>query len=112
MVNALGGLNNHPGQFQMSAPLQPGNSGGPVLDKSGQVLGLVVARSSSLFNARYNATAVNFAIRPEVIRPFLSTQGIAFRDAPPGPRLETEDIADQARAFTVKIDCFDRMLGR
>jgi hypothetical protein len=112
VVNALGGLNNHPGQFQMSAPLQPGNSGGPVLDKSGQVLGLVVARSSSLFNARYNATAVNFAIRPETIRPFLSAQGVAYADGVPGPRLDTEDIADQARAFTVKIDCFERMLGR
>lgn len=42
-VSALAGMLNNTGQFQMTAPIQKGNSGGPVLDHSGNVVGVVTS---------------------------------------------------------------------
>ena len=44
IVTALAGLRDDPHQIQISAPVQPGNSGGPVLDASGHLIGVVVSR--------------------------------------------------------------------
>ena len=43
-VGALAGLGNDPTRIQVSAPIQPGNSGGPVLDHAGLVVGIVVQK--------------------------------------------------------------------
>ncbi len=43
-INSLAGIKDDSRYFQMSAPVQPGNSGGPLLDRSGNVIGLVTLR--------------------------------------------------------------------
>jgi len=57
--------------LQISAPVQPGNSGGPILDDNGDVVGVVVARLSSVV-----AENVNFGIRSQVVDAFLHSEGI------------------------------------
>ncbi|MBP8306910.1 MAG: trypsin-like peptidase domain-containing protein [Burkholderiaceae bacterium] len=109
IVNSLAGIGNDPGQIQVSAPVQPGNSGGPLLDKSGNLVGLVVSKLNALRAAARMggdiAQNVNFAIKPEVVRLFLDVNGLTMRPADPGVRLETEDLAVRARDVTVKIEC-------
>ena len=39
-VTSVVGLDNNTSAFQMSAPVQPGNSGGPLLDMNGRVIGM------------------------------------------------------------------------
>jgi S1-C subfamily serine protease len=44
ILSALSGIGDNPHELQISAPVQPGNSGGPLLDANGKVLGVVVAK--------------------------------------------------------------------
>ena len=51
-VTALAGLGDDVRYFQISAPIQPGNSGGPLLDYSGLVVGIVNSKLNELAFAR------------------------------------------------------------
>ena len=105
-VSALAGVRDDTRYFQISAPLQPGNSGGPLLDTTGTVIGV---NSASLGNRAARAIGtipqnVNFAIKSDVVRAFLSTQGIAPETG--GAReLAVPDIGERARAFTILVEC-------
>lgn len=108
IVNALSGIANDPSQIQISAPVQPGNSGGPVIDKSGALIGVVVSKLNALRAASFTgdiAQNVNFAIKPEVLRLFVEAEGITFTSTDAKARLETDVLAQKARTFTTKIEC-------
>jgi hypothetical protein len=51
--------------FQISAPVSPGNSGGPVFDNRGNLLGIVVFKLDR--NVDPNAENLNFAVRPDTL---------------------------------------------
>jgi S1-C subfamily serine protease/regulator of sirC expression with transglutaminase-like and TPR domain len=108
-VTATAGLNDDANMIQMSAPVQPGNSGGPVLDQYGNVVAVVVSKLNALRVARVTSDVpqnVNFAIKMQVALRFLDANSVT----PPnggmdGERLEPTQLAEQARAFTVQITC-------
>ena len=108
IVNSLSGLANNTTQMQVSAPVQPGNSGGPLLDRSGNLVGLVVAKLDALRALVLTGDIpqnINFAVRPELIAKFLQSENLAQSPVEPGARLETQKLAEVARNFTLKIDC-------
>jgi S1-C subfamily serine protease len=73
-ITALAGLANDSRFLQISAPLQPGNSGGPLLDRNGNVVGIVVAKLNALDIASVTGEIpknVNFAIKASVAAAFL-----------------------------------------
>ena len=83
-VAALAGPGNDRRLIQITAPVQPGNSGGPVLDSDGNVAGAVVSQLDALKVARATGSLpqnVNFAVSAATVRAFLDAEGIAYRTA-------------------------------
>ena len=94
--------------LQISAPVQSGNSGGPLLDASGHLVGIVTAKLDAMRDRRFTGDVpqnVNFALKTEVVRTFLDSKGIAYQTAQFEPQLSPADVGEIARPFTVQIEC-------
>ena len=109
IVSALAGPGDDRRKFQITAPVQPGNSGGPVLDASGHVVGVVVARLDALKMARRTGRLpqnVNFAISEGAARAFLDAHDVPYKTARSNTTMPTTDIAAKAKGYTVLIECW------
>jgi tetratricopeptide (TPR) repeat protein len=107
-VSALAGLGDDSRYLQISAPVQPGNSGGPLLDASGHLVGIVTAKLNAALVARFTGDIpqnVNFALKAEVVRTFLDSKDIAYKKAHSDQQLSPADVGDIARPFTVQVEC-------
>jgi len=66
VISGLNGVRGEPGRLQISNPIQPGNSGGPVFNRKGQVVGVVVGALDDdyyLKSKGFVPQNVNFAIK-------------------------------------------------
>jgi serine protease Do len=101
-IAALSGPKGDTRFLQTSTPIQPGNSGGPLLDMSGRVVGVVVAQLNAIPNQN-----VNFAIQPSMVINFLSVKGVTHNldNSSTGARRPPSEVADMAKKFTVQIYC-------
>ncbi|MDR3440671.1 MAG: serine protease [Telmatospirillum sp.] len=108
IVSALAGLKEDTRLMQITAPVQPGNSGGPVLDNAGHVLGLVTAKMNAVKVAQVTGDIpqnVNFAIKSSIIENFLDSNSVTYERAKSGPALPVADVASRAKEFTFMIQC-------
>ncbi len=73
-VNSLSGISNDPRLFQVSIPIQPGNSGGPIFNEKGELIGIATSSIDSVQTQKvFGATPqnVNFAIKSSYINSLL-----------------------------------------
>jgi S1-C subfamily serine protease len=107
-VTATAGLQDDSRILQISSPVQPGNSGGPLLDQNGNVVGVVVAKLDALRFASIThdvAQNINFAIKATVAQTFLEANGISNASSSSSIHLEPDSIAEKAKSFTVFVEC-------
>lgn len=110
-VSALTGIHDNPLHLQISAPVQPGNSGGPLLDRNGHVIGVVVSKLNALRVARLTGgdvpQNVNFAIKGDVAVAFLEEHNAKPQVAPSnGLELRPSQVGEIANAGTMFVRCF------
>jgi S1-C subfamily serine protease len=108
IISTLAGIANDSRFFQISAPVQVGNSGGPLLDEFGTVVGIVESKLDVLLVAQVTGDLpqnVNFAIKASTIQTFLDYKGVTYEAKPPGPRLSTAQLAEDAKRYTAAIEC-------
>jgi serine protease Do len=108
-ITALAGLKDDSRYLQISAPVQPGNSGGPLLDQSGNLVGIVSAKLNAL-NVMLATNGdipqnVNFAIKASVAINFLQSNEVKFESGQSVLQLQPADIADEAKAMSVFVEC-------
>ena len=108
-VSALSGLGNDTAKLQIAAPVQQGNSGGPLLDRHGLVVGVVQSKLNALRIAGATGDIpqnVNFAVNGATLQSFLEANGVGVRAGPPGgAALSAADVGEQAARYTVAIEC-------
>lgn len=108
-VSALAGVGDDTRFLQITAPVQPGNSGGPLLDLSGNVVGIVVGKLNAIKIAKAIGDIpqnVNFAISATVARGFLDAKGVKYETVPSNKKLEAADVGELAKKFTVVVECW------
>lgn len=106
-ITALSGINGDVRFLQVSAPMQSGNSGGPVLDESGRVIGVAVGQLDALKLALATGSVpqnVNFAIKGSIATTFMEAIGISFAVSQQAERRSVSDIAEEARSALVYIE--------
>jgi len=108
-VSALAGLANNEQHFQISAPVQQGNSGGPLLDRQGHVMGVIVSKLNAQRIAQRTGDIpqnVNFAVKGTEALGFLRRAGVepTLRESAP-TELSAAEVGERAHASTVFIRC-------
>jgi len=88
IISSLTGIGNNFSNIQIDAALQPGNSGGPILNDKGNIVGVAVAKLDlkKVFKD-YGVIPedTNFGIKTSVVRSLLESSGISL----PSPNAKT-----------------------
>lgn len=107
-VTALSGLLDDERYVQISAPVQPGNSGGPLLDSSGLLVGLVSMRIDDIAVMRATGALpqnINFALKRGPTINFLEQNDVDYNWTTTVKSLDPTDIADKSVQFSVQVAC-------
>ena len=108
-VNSTKGVGDDSSQFQIQAPVQIGNSGGPIYDKYGNIVGVVVAQLDKLKMAKAIGSLpenVNFGIKSSTVKQFLNSSGLPTKWAERNKKMSDKDISQIASKQTLMVVCY------
>ena len=108
IVSATRGWGDDIGQFQIDAAVQPGNSGGPIYDENGNIVGVVVAQPNKQKFAKTVGSLpelVNFGIKASTVRQFLNASGLPTKWSKRSKSMSTRELAKIAKSQTVMVVC-------
>lgn len=111
VVSALTGIGNNTNQIQITAPIQPGSSGSPVLNKKGEVVGVISMKLDDTKMAKATGQVgqnVNFAVSGQTLITFLNTNKVSYTSGSGffSREKRTADLADEARKWTLVVECW------
>ena len=75
-ISSMAGIHDNPSYFQISVPVQPGNSGGALVDENGNVVGVIASRLDDAKTWEISGSLpqnVNYAVKGSLVRNFLNT---------------------------------------
>ena len=98
-ITALSGLGDNYGEFQTDAALNSGNSGGPIIDEMGNVVGVAVSKIQE-----QGVESFNFGIKSSVLRIFLNTNAIKLFPSNK-KEMEKKDLGKLITDATIYLDC-------
>lgn len=104
------GPNGDENWLQFTDSLRHGNSGGPLLDEAGNVIGVVAAKAEMYeidpkTQAPENMHTADMAISWPVVRKFLQDNHVQYQEADSGIYLSPDRVAEHVRASIVNVRC-------
>ena len=108
IVSANKGMGDDRGQFQIDAAVQSGNSGDPIYDENGNIVGVVVAQLNKLKVAKTIGSLpenVNFGIKASTVRQFLTSAGLPTKWSNRTEKKSSREVAQIAKNQTVMVVC-------
>ncbi len=103
-LSALAGMDGDTQHYRISAPIQPGNSGGPVIDAFGSLIGVTVARLDETLVGT-QVQNVNFAIKSSALQAFLESYGIDYSFNETADELGQVTLGTLAGRVAVFVEC-------
>ena len=108
IVSSLSGFGDNYANIQIDAAIQPGNSGGPIFDRNGNVIGVAVARMDFREALKAFGTLpenTNFGIKSNIVANFLVANGVKFTGSAPGS-MEFSDLGKLVSNGTYYLSCW------
>ena len=108
VVSSLAGLGNDYSQIQIDAAIQPGNSGGPILNDQGNVVAVTVAALNKEYFLKEQGTIpenTNFGIKSSTARAFVDANGVKLPQ-PYSRAMSRRDMADLITKTTHLVGCW------
>ena len=108
IVSSLSGIGNNYSNMQIDASLQPGNSGGPILDQNGNVVGVAVAKLDlAVVMEEFGVVPenTNFGIKSSILKNFLESNGILIKE-PSKVEVSRSELGKQIIDGTLFLSCW------
>lgn len=114
-VTALAGLRDDGRHVQISAPIQPGNSGGPLVDVNGLLVGVIVSKLDAIKVANVTSDIpqnVNFAIKASAVINIMDASSVKYEVKKPWQTMlqrgqSVETATNELKKYTVKVECIN-----
>lgn len=105
VISSDNGAQNDIRMWQISAPIQPGNSGGPLLDESGNLIGVVVASLSLKVIEATGAVPqnVNYAVKSAYLEPLLNSHKLTIKQNKENVSQKFEDLVESTKKSIVLV---------
>ncbi len=108
VISSLAGIGNNYSEIQIDAALQPGNSGGPILDNRGNIVGVAVSKLD--VDQVYEDFGVipentNFGIKASVVKKFIQSHDLELK-SPNNEKLPKSQLSKVATKGTLHLSCW------